>query len=125
MTGPDPDPDREDRELKARLDKLAGRLSETRQQEAEEKAADDSAMARGQEAGKAMSLAFRMVSEFIGGILVGVGIGWVLDKALGTSPVLLIIFSLLGTAAGFFNVIRAASPPRGSSGGPGKNQPGG
>ena len=115
------DHDREDRELKARLEKLSGRLNETREHVRAEKATEESSMASGQEAGKAMSLAFRMVSELIGGILVGVGIGWALDRVFGTSPILLIIFSLLGTAAGFWNVIRAASPPKR----PGKDQPGG
>ena len=115
------DRDREDRELKARLDTLHGRLAETQKHVAEEKAAEDSAMSRAQATGKAWSMGIRMVSEFVGGILVGVAIGYGLDWLFGTKPVLLIIFTLLGTAAGFLNVIRAASPQKGS----GKDGPGG
>ena len=105
----DPNREREDRELKARLDRLHGRLAETQQHVAEEKAAEDSAMARAQATGKAWSMGMRMVSEFVGGILVGLAIGWGLDYLFNTRPVFLIIFTLLGTAAGFRNVIRAAS----------------
>ena len=106
------DRDREERELKARLERLSSRLGEARQAAADEKAAEESAMSTAQQTGKAWSMGVRMVSEFIGGILVGVALGWGLDHFLGTRPILLIIFTLLGTAAGFLNVIRAASPPK-------------
>ena len=114
MTGPEQDREaekREDAALKARLDKLSGALGEVRGQAQQERARDEKSMASSQETGRMMSLAFRMVSELIGGILVGVGIGWGLDRAFSTSPILLIVFSLLGTAAGFWNVVKAASPP--------------
>ena len=103
------DREREEREMKARLEKLSGELGANRKHATDERAREETAMASGQETGKAFSLAFRMISELIGGILVGVGIGWGLDKLLTTSPIFIIIFSLLGTAAGFWNVIRAAS----------------
>jgi ATP synthase protein I len=61
--------------------------------------------------GRAMSLGFRVVTELVAGIVVGGGIGWLLDKWLGTTPLLLILFGLLGTAGGFWNVIRATSQP--------------
>ena len=114
MTGPEQDHEaekREDAALKARLDKLSGALGEVRGEAQQERARDEKSMASSQETGRMMSLAFRMVSELIGGILVGVGIGWGLDRAFSTSPILLIVFSLLGTAAGFWNVVKAASPP--------------
>jgi ATP synthase protein I len=106
----DQDREREDRQLKARLDSLQGRLAQTQQHAAQEAAAEESAMTRAQETGKAWSMGMRMVSEFVGGILVGVAIGYGLDWLFATKPVFLIIFTLLGTAAGFLNVIRAASP---------------
>jgi ATP synthase protein I len=105
---------REDRELKARLDKLSGAVNEARQQAKDVETRQENTMASGQENGRMMSLAFRMVSELIGGILAGVGLGWVLDRVFSTSPFLLIFFSLLGTAAGFYNVVKAASPPKGT-----------
>ena len=52
---------------------------------------------------------FRLATELVAGILVGAGIGWVLDRLIGTSPVGLIIFLLLGFAAGILNVVRAAA----------------
>ena len=58
-----------------------------------------------------MSLGFRVVTELVAGIVVGGGIGYLLDKWLSTTPLLLILFLLLGTAGGFWNVIRATSQP--------------
>lgn len=49
-----------------------------------------------------------MSSEFIAGIVVGAGIGWFLDRGFGTSPWGLIVFLMLGFAAGVLNVLRAA-----------------
>jgi len=52
--------------------------------------------------------ALKISSEFIAGILVGVGIGWVIDSWAGTSPWGLIVFLLLGFVAGVLNVLRSA-----------------
>ncbi|GAB2185583.1 AtpZ/AtpI family protein [Roseibium sp. LAB1] len=52
--------------------------------------------------------AMKLSSEFIAGVLVGAGIGWVADQWLGTSPFGLIVFLLLGFVAGVLNVLRAA-----------------
>ncbi len=58
--------------------------------------------------GNAMGTAFRISSELVVGIFVGALTGWQLDKWFDTSPVLLLIFFLLGAAAGIWNVIRVA-----------------
>lgn len=58
--------------------------------------------------GNAMGRAFRISSELVVGIFVGALIGWQLDKWLDTSPVFLLLFFLLGAAAGIWNVIRVA-----------------
>jgi ATP synthase protein I len=60
---------------------------------------------------KAMSLGFRVVSELVAGIVVGGGIGYLIDRWLGTKPFLLILFGLLGTAGGFWNIIRSTAMP--------------
>jgi ATP synthase protein I len=60
--------------------------------------ADPSAMARG----------FRLSTELVAGVLVGALIGWLLDRWLGISPWGMIVFLLLGFAAGVLNVMRAA-----------------
>ena len=66
--------------------------------------------------GQAVNLGFRVMSEFVASVVVGAVIGWAIDHWLGSSPVALILFIGLGTAAGFWNVYRIAV---GSSGRPG------
>jgi ATP synthase protein I len=67
----------------------------------------------------------RIGTEFIAAILVGAGLGYLIDLGLGTSPWGLLILLLMGFAAGILNVIRvvaemnAATPaPKGSDMGP-------
>lgn len=58
------------------------------------------------------SLAWRMVTELVAGMLLGVGIGYGLDRLLGTLPWFLIVFSLLGFAAGVRTMMRTADEVR-------------
>ena len=51
---------------------------------------------------------FRLSTELVAGVLVGAAIGWGLDRLAGISPWGLIVFVLLGFAAGVLNVMRAA-----------------
>jgi F-type H+-transporting ATPase subunit a len=51
---------------------------------------------------------FRLSSELVAGVLVGAGLGWLIDRLLGISPWGLIVFLLLGFAAGVLNVMRSA-----------------
>ena len=48
----------------------------------------------------------RVATELLAGLLIGAGIGWTLDKWMNTSPWFLIIFFLLGGAAGILNLWR-------------------
>lgn len=41
-------------------------------------------------------------------LVVGLGIGWYLDRFFGTRPWLLVIFTMFGIAAGFLNLVRIA-----------------
>ena len=95
--------------LSARLHRLGDRLaSANRQPENVDKSrtgADASAYARG----------FRMSTELVAGVIVGAGIGWLLDRWLGIAPWGLIVFLLLGFAAGVLNVMRAAGVVRDQS----------
>jgi ATP synthase protein I len=94
--------------LSARLGSLDHRLSEIRDNrktwidqpgtESENGAARASAMARG----------FRLSSELVAGVVVGAVMGWGFDRLLSTSPWGLIVFFLLGFAAGVVNVMRSA-----------------
>lgn len=58
--------------------------------------------------GAAMSQAFRYAAELVVGVGVGGFIGWMLDQQFGSAPWLMILFVILGFAAGLLNVIRAA-----------------
>lgn len=58
--------------------------------------------------GNAISVAFRLGIELIAGLVVGVGMGWLLDKWLDTSPIFLLVFFVLGAAAGILGVVRTA-----------------
>ena len=51
----------------------------------------------------------RLGSEFAAAILVGFGMGYLLDQWLQTSPWLMLIMGLLGFVAGVLNVVRTAS----------------
>jgi ATP synthase protein I len=54
-------------------------------------------------------LAFRVGIELVSALAVGVGIGWLLDRWLGTKPWLMVVFFFLGSAAGVLNVWRSVS----------------
>jgi ATP synthase protein I len=53
-----------------------------------------------------LSLALRIGVELVAALIVGTGIGLLLDRWLGTAPWLMVVFLLLGAAAGFMNVLR-------------------
>jgi ATP synthase protein I len=89
--------------LSARLKRLGERLGHVQSDRpsdtpGQRSSADPSAIARG----------FRLSTELVAGVLLGAGIGWLIDWGLGISPWGLIVFLLLGFAAGVLNVMRAA-----------------
>ena len=50
--------------------------------------------------------------EMVSALVVGMAIGWGLDRWLHTLPLFLIVFVLLGGAAGIANVWRTVGPKR-------------
>lgn len=90
--------------LSARLKRLGERLDQTdrgrssEQSFASQSAANQAGFARG----------FRLSSELVAGVLVGAGLGWLIDKGLGTLPWGMFVFALLGFTAGVLNVMRQA-----------------
>jgi len=54
----------------------------------------------------ALGMAMRIGVELVAAIGVGAGIGFLLDRWLDTTPWLLVVFFLLGSAAGMMNVYR-------------------
>jgi ATP synthase protein I len=59
-------------------------------------------------ASSAIARGFRLSAELVAGVLVGAAIGWLLDRRLRISPWGMIVFLLLGFAAGVLNVMRVA-----------------
>jgi ATP synthase protein I len=109
----DGDPD-DDAVMRARLKDLSGTLDS--QRKASETRAGPAGLSAPNGMGQAMSLGFRVMSEFVAAVVVGGFIGWAIDRWLGTSPGFLIAFIALGTAAGFWNVYRIAMQPGGPGG---------
>lgn len=86
------------------LDDLEARIRDAREREDEQ---------TGRGAGRdrvhsGAGLGMRLAIEFVAGVAVGVGLGFVLDHFLGTKPWLMVLFLLLGGAAGVMNAYRAA-----------------
>lgn len=64
---------------------------------------------------------WRMVTELVAGLLIGLGIGWGLDLVLGTRPLFLVVFVLLGLAAGIRVMLRTAAEIQRRQGEPGRS----
>ena len=93
-------------DIKKRLDTLGGKLDKAKHKGD----GGSSQMSEADQAkrGRAMGFAFRIAADLVAGVFVGGVIGWFLDDRLGTAPILLIVFLLLGIAAGLLNSVRAA-----------------
>jgi ATP synthase protein I len=85
-------------DLESRLRALRGRVERH-----DEAAGENAAVPR-----TATGFAFRVGVELVAALVVGGGLGWLLDYALGTGPLLLIVFFFLGAGAGILGVFRAA-----------------
>lgn len=84
---------------RAKLDAALARKNGEKNAQAEARNGRDSA---------GWGAAVKISSEFIGGVLAGAGIGYLIDRIAGTSPWGLIVFLLLGFVAGTLNVMRAS-----------------
>ena len=89
----DPDPDRL-RALAARIDRIKGKPAATRTN-----------TVKGFSQGE---VAWRMIIELVTGMLLGMGIGYGLDAFFKTLPLFLVIFSLIGFAAGIKTMLGTA-----------------
>ena len=56
---------------------------------------------------QALAIGFRIGIEFVVAIAVATGLGWAIDRALGTKPFAMIVLFFLGIAAGMLGVYRA------------------
>ncbi|HWK39255.1 MAG TPA: AtpZ/AtpI family protein, partial [Hyphomicrobium sp.] len=107
--GKEPTPDRgeispEEREaFRQRSDAIGRQLGKAKARRAPvERSANDRVR------GEAFAKAFRFGAELLVGVGIGGFIGWALDGQLNTRPWLLVLFVILGFAAGMSNLIRAA-----------------
>ncbi|MBX2855628.1 MAG: AtpZ/AtpI family protein [Rhodobacteraceae bacterium] len=55
-----------------------------------------------------LTLAWRMTIELVVGTTIGFGIGWGLDSLFGVKPLFMLVFGLLGFAAGVKTVMSTA-----------------
>lgn len=91
-------------DIKQRLHKLQDELGDIDKHSAAKTPDERESAARG----KAMGIAFRIATDLVAGVAVGGFLGWFLDGLFSTAPILLIVFLLLGIAAGLRNSVRAA-----------------
>lgn len=63
----------------------------------------------GGEAQRAAATGYRFVGEVVGGVLGGVGLGWLVDRFAGTSPLGLLGGLLIGSGLSIFAAVRSAS----------------
>lgn len=89
-----------DAERRARMDALEAKLATKRKVEAPKRHTDEHY--------SQAQMAWRMVIELVAGLLIGFGMGYGLDALFGTRPFLMIVFTLLGFAAGIKTVLRTA-----------------
>jgi ATP synthase protein I len=83
-------------DLGERLDKLKA------QRQAQAEAEIDAEMR-----GRGMAYGMRMAAELVAAVIVGGAIGYGLDRWLGSTPWLFLLFFVLGFVAGVLNVVRA------------------
>lgn len=109
--------DRETEAIKRRFHDLEGKVRDARLRH-------EPASSQAQDRGGAMGQALKLSTEMIAGVAVGGFIGWALDRLFGTAPILMVVFLILGAAAGIINVIRSAQRRQAAAGPlPGKDLP--
>ena len=88
------------------LDELEAKLRKARAAHEPAKAGPDGSAEMSST--RQIGVAYRIFVELLAGILVGAGLGWFLDRLLGTQPWFLLALLVLGIVAGLVNTIRAA-----------------
>lgn len=89
-----------DDDQKQRMAQLETKLAEARKAQEPKPRADEHYSLANQ--------AWRMVIELVAGLGIGFGIGYGLDQLFGTLPIFMVLFILLGLAAGVKTMLRTA-----------------
>ncbi|WP_058245698.1 AtpZ/AtpI family protein [Tropicibacter naphthalenivorans] len=90
-----------DPDHKRQMDELSAKLEAYKAAQTSDKAHQEEHYSQAQHA-------WRMVTEMVAGLGIGFGIGYALDEVLGTSPWMMVLFTLVGTAAGINVMLRTA-----------------
>jgi ATP synthase protein I len=93
-----PQPDDESHEALKRLDQRLDAFDGQRASKAPVDGSAESGMGQG----------YRLLGEVIGGVLGGIGLGWVVDYFAHTTPFGMVIGLLLGTAASAYAAMKSA-----------------
>ncbi len=64
-----------------------------------------------------MRWAMRVGLEIVTAMMLGLGLGWLLDRRLGTFPWMILLFGLFGLAAGLVNLWRVLAGDAGDGDG--------
>lgn len=86
------------------LARLAEKLDKARAGHAPERNAGGAGAAQ-----QGAALGFRIGIEFVASIIVAIGLGWAIDRGLGTRPWAMIVMFFLGVAAGMLHIYRAVA----------------
>ncbi|MEL6920075.1 MAG: AtpZ/AtpI family protein [Pseudomonadota bacterium] len=89
-------------DLETRRQSLEAKIAARVKTEEDKAEVNDAATAPG------VAKAFKLSSEFIAGVVAGAGLGYLIDTFAGTTPWGMIIFLLMGFAAGVLNVLRSS-----------------
>ena len=89
--------------FEGRISDLGDRLDKIKAQRQADAEADRNAEMRG----RGMAYGMRMAAELVAAVMVGSAIGYGLDRWLGSTPWLFLLFFVLGFVAGVVNVVRS------------------
>lgn len=90
-----------DREHKKRIDELEAKIAAAKKAQLPGPRTDEHY--------SQAQLAWRMVIELVAGLGIGFGMGYGLDVLFGTLPLFMVIFTMLGLAAGIKTMLRSAN----------------
>jgi ATP synthase protein I len=62
-----------------------------------------------QETNRKSGIAYAAAFSLFAAVVSGLGLGWLLDRWLGTRPWLMVVGIVLGAAVGFYEFVRATS----------------